>query len=340
MRLLSYITKSIFGLFDSKKPDNKVLIVGGVVCENFPTHEDIHADQPTPTEKEKRISTHPPQPPSPQHNSERQNPIEEIQAKKGRLPKIDRFFTFLTASGKAKRTIQEYRYEFHWWTRKAEILKKTLYTIKISDIEDILEKIHPSTTRRKISFLRTLSKWYLREGKNRLYVEVSKFTVPKIPQRLPSDHGAKKFEEIKKQAKEFCEKQERVGIWFGLMLMCGLRISEIQTATIKDDHFIKVLGKGNKERLVPVPLWLLDSMNQIERDSKNGWAKNRNIVYRHVRKLGYKPHSLRHTYASELLRRGEKIETIRVLLGHTDISTTSIYARVNISADSALLLDS
>jgi integrase/recombinase XerD len=321
MRLLSYITKSIFGF---KKQNDDFQIINGVVRENPQKHEESHADQPPP----------------PQYNSEIQNPIEEIQAKKGRLPKIGRFFTFLTSAGRSKRTIQEYKYEFRWWTRKAEILKKTLYTINISDIENTLEKIHPSTTRRKISFLRTLSKWYLREGKNRLYVEVSKFTVPKIPQRLPSDHGAKKFEEIKKQAKEFCKKQERVGVWLGLMLMCGLRISEIPTATVKDDHFIKVLGKGNKERLVPVPFWLLDSMNQIERGGQNGWAKNRNIVYRHVRKLGYKPHSLRHTYASELLRRGEKIETIKVLLGHVDISTTSIYARVNISADSALLLDS
>jgi integrase/recombinase XerD len=340
MSFLTNIPKSIFGFFNFKKPSDDFRIINGVVCENTPSNQESHADQPPPSEKIKRISTHPSQPPPPQSNSEIHNPIEEIQVKKGRLPKIDRFFTSLKASGKAKRTIQEYKYEFRWWTRQAEKQNKTLYTLNISDIENILAKNHPSTARRKISFLRTLSKWYLREGKKRLHIEVLKFIAPKIPKRVPNDLGSKKFKEIREQAKELCANQDRVGVWLGLMLMCGLRISEIQTVTIHNDKRIKVLGKGNKERLVPITDWLMDSIKQIERKGKNGWAKNRNIIYRHVRKCGYKPHSLRHTYASELLRREKNIEEISVLLGHEDISTTSIYTRVNISADSAQLLDS
>jgi integrase/recombinase XerD len=328
MRKIADIAKSIFGL--NKERDNYV-IIDGILYENEQLKQNNEEKAIIDDEKSKKTAKI--------KTEISEYDIEKLQ-RRGRLPKIERFWNFLTASGKAKRTIQEYKYEFGWWTKKAEKLNKTLYTLKISDIESILKDIHPSTARRKISFLKTLSKWYLREGKNRLYVEVSKFISPKIPQRLPSDHGAKKFEEIKKLSKELCDKKERVGIWLGLMIICGLRISEIQTVSVKDDIFIKVLGKGNKERLVPIPLWLFEALNKIKKNSQRGWAKNRNIVYWHVKKLGFKPHSLRHTYASELLRRGKNIEEIRVLLGHADISTTSIYARINISADSALLLDS
>ncbi len=102
MRFLINKAKSIFGF---KQPKDDFRIINGVVCENPPQHEESHADQSSPAEK-KRISTHPPLPPPPQSSSEIQNPVEKIPTKNGRLPKIDRFFSFLTASGRAKRTIQ------------------------------------------------------------------------------------------------------------------------------------------------------------------------------------------------------------------------------------------
>jgi len=315
-------TKSIFGL--SGRADETVIING------------------IPQAKHPKTKKEPPVVMGQNIEPEREENVQEKSGsiKRGRLPKIDGFWNFLIASGRAKRTVQEYRYEFNWWNKTAERLKKTVYTLNIAELEEILKNIHPCTVRRKISFLRSLSRWYLREGKNRLYVEVSKFVSPKIPERLPGDHGGQKFKEIRETARDLCEKKEPVGIWFGLMSMCGLRISEIQTAIIRDDVFIKVLGKGNKERLVPVPIWIIVVMHELDRDGRKGWAKGRHTIYSNIKKLGYKPHSLRHTYASELLRRGKNIEEVKVLLGHKDISTTNIYARVNISADSAELLDS
>ena len=315
-------TKSIFGL--SRRGDETVIIDGIPQIQKPEIEKEPPAvlGRKTETDQKKKIEG------------------ESGAIKRGRLPKIDGFWNFLIASGRAKRTIQEYRYEFAWWNKAAERLKKTVYTLSIAELEEVVKNIHPCTVRRKISFLRSLSRWYLREGKNRLYVEVSKFMSPKIPERLPGDHGGQKFKEIRETARNLCEKKEPVGIWFGLMSMCGLRISEIQTAVIRDDIFIKVLGKGNKERLVPVPKWIIVVMNELDREGRKGWAKGRQTIYSHIKKLGYKPHSLRHTYASELLRRGKNIEEVKVLLGHKDISTTSIYARINISADSAQLLDS
>jgi site-specific recombinase XerD len=170
-------------------------------------------------------------------------------------------------------------------------------------------------------------------------MEISKFVSPKIPTRLPGDMGENRFDELEGKAKELCKRKDRLGVWMGLMLVCGLRISEIQTAKVHDERFIKVLGKGNKERKVPALPWVLEAMANIDRDGKKGWAKGRNTIYRHVRKLGIKPHSLRHTYASQLMREGGKIEKIKDCLGHIDISTTNIYARTDVPYEYALLLD-
>ncbi len=310
-------TKLVFGL--GKKDTS--LIIGGIPQE-------ILAPKIEEPLQKKQL-------PEPQKPTQK----EEPEFRKGTLPKIERYWQFLKVTGKGTRTIQEYRYEYRWWERKASDIKKSIYALKVTDIEDSLIGIHPSTVRRKVSFLKGLGRWYLREGKAKLHTEVSKFITPKIPERLPGDHGQKKFIELRHQARELCEQNERLGVWLGLMLLCGLRISEIRTAKVKDERFVQVIGKGNKERLVPALNWLLNAMNRIKGAERGGWVKSRYVIYQHVKRIGYKPHSLRHTYASELLRRGKNIEEIRVLLGHADISTTSIYARVDIPFDAAELLD-
>jgi len=267
-------------------------------------------------------------------------PAEVFAIKKGRLKSIKKFWNHLSATGKSKNTIKEYRYDSNWWFKKAQDINKKVYLLNVVDMENILIGMHPCTVRRKIAFLRTLAKWYLREGKANLWVEVCKFISPKIPEKLPGDHGATEFKKIRDLAKEQVKEIKREGIWLGLMLMCGLRISEIKTAQIKDDKYILVLGKGNKERLIPAPYWLIEAMKKMPEEETRGWKKSRGTIYATVKRRGYKPHSLRHTYASELVRRGKNIEDIRVLLGHADISTTTIYAKVNIPSDTAQLLDS
>ncbi len=175
----------------------------------------------------------------------------------GRLLRIEKFWDHLKAAGKGARTIKEYKYEYAWWSSAVKAEKKAAYSLKVDEIEGSLKDLHPSTARRKTAFLRRLAKWYLRHGKNRLHVEAAKVISPRIPHRLPGDLGRKKFVELRGQARTWCEVDGREGIWLGLLLMCGLRVSEVQTAKALDEEFIKVLGKGNKERKIPAPGWLL-----------------------------------------------------------------------------------
>jgi site-specific recombinase XerD len=333
MNKLIQKSKELFGLVSGGRLKEE-RVVNGIPQDAPPLN-----NEPGELETIEKVVEQEAQEPGKDPRLDSEDEAEIIEITPGRLPSIDKFWNFLAVSNKSKRTIQEYGYELKWWTEQAQSLKKTPYTLKLADMESLLTGIHPSTTRRKFAFLRVLAKWYLREGKNRLYLETTKFISPKIPELLPGDRGEKRFVKMRELSKELCVKGDRVGVWCGLMLMCGLRISEIKTAKIKDEKFIEVLGKGNKGRMIPAPVWLLEAMAKIPRERRGGWAKSRKTIHPYIKKLGYKPHSLRHTYASELKRRGKNIEDIKILLGHANITTTSVYAKVDVPADVALLLD-
>jgi site-specific recombinase XerD len=255
------------------------------------------------------------------------------------MPSLERFWTFLEAAGRGTATVREYRWDAGWWERHARRRGRTVYTVSVGDVEAIIRGVHPATARRKIAFLRVLAKWLLREGSPRLHEEVGKVIGPKLPKRLPGDKGAQAFVQLRERAQRWCHEGKREGIWLGLMLMGGLRVSEVASAS-SIDGTVNVLGKGLKERLIPIPSWLGEAMAIQQREGRGGWAQDRRVIWRAMRRhqVG-KPHALRHTYASELLRRGKPIEEVKVLLGHEHISTTILYTNINVPADAAELLD-
>lgn len=267
-------------------------------------------------------------------------PGEEKPNKQGRLPAPARFWAFMEVAGRGKRTLKEYRYELKWWEKKARQAGCTVYTLRLRDIEASLKDLHPATTRRKASFLKVLAKFYLRENFPRLHTETSKVVSPRMPDKLPRDRGREAFIKLREQAKEWCRNGKREGVWVGLMLMAGLRISEIKTVTPIGDGRIQVIGKGQKEHVVPATDLLLQTLERIPRTGRGGWAQGRGVIWKGLSKAGIKkPHSLRHTYASELMRRGRRIEEIQVLLGHASVATTNIYAKSQVPAGVAELLD-
>ncbi len=139
---------------------------------------------------------------------------------------------------------------------------------------------------------------------------------------------------------------------------CGLRVSELIDLKISDlyfsENFIKVTGKGNKQRLVPVSDinkrcindYLLNSRSKIKIVEKysdilflnrNGSKLSRAMIFTIVKNLSKKseikkitsPHTFRHSFATHLLENGADLKTIQQLLGHESITTTEIYMHLD-----------
>lgn len=183
----------------------------------------------------------------------------------------------------------------------------------------------------------------------------SNLTVNRSEKRLPvyatQDEISKLMSIFNDEVPEDLFKHTILETIYGL----GLRVSEccnLRTNQINiDEGFVKILGKGNKERLVPIPgntkdlmklylmnvrpLWLKKSSNfffinkkgkKIYREYVEKMIKNCLIEANIDKNLT--PHKLRHSYATHLLQGGADLRAIQELLGHSDISTTEIYTHV------------
>lgn len=259
--------------------------------------------------------------------------------KKGRVRDIEGFYISLQSASRSKITIQGYRYDLKWWAKVAEQKNTSIYNLKFKDIEEILSEMDINTKKRKVSSLKQLGKWYLREGYPNLNIETQKIVVGRGKIRLPKAKSQEEFKEIKEHGKKLLEEGKREGIWILLMITCGCRIGELESV-VTSDKSITVIGKGNKERMIPCPDYLLKALKTFQDDGRGGYKRKRRVVDRALRNIGYSHlHTLRHTYATVLHNRGLNLEEVSKLLGHSDISTTQIYAKTKINEGVTNLLE-
>ncbi|CAB1071239.1 Site-specific tyrosine recombinase XerD [Olavius algarvensis Delta 1 endosymbiont] len=141
-----------------------------------------------------------------------------------------------------------------------------------------------------------------------------------------------------------------------LLYAAGLRVSELVNLKLQDINleagFVRVLGKGSKERLVPIGTHARDKIDSYIEMARNSLLKNRASSYlfvaraaKPITRQGFwkllrkyaalaqlhkkvTPHSLRHSFASHLLEGGADLRAVQVMLGHVDIATTQIYTHV------------
>ena len=232
--------------------------------------------------------------------------------------------------------------------------------VTLKDINDYIKELGknglaPKSIARHITSLRELHKYLIKTEKIPINV-MDNYTGMKQTKHLPTVLKSDEIEKILDVNLDNVFKY-RDKAMLELMYGAGLRVSELVNLTIYsidlENDIILIEGKGNKERIVPLNPYAKEALlNYLEVRStliktKNGvpdklFLNNhgkgisrqgfnfilKNILEEKDIKTHATPHTLRHTFATDLLNNGADLKSIQALLGHEDISTTSIYTHV------------
>jgi integrase/recombinase XerD len=275
---------------------------------------------------------------------------------------IDSFVDALwLEEGLAKNTLQAYRRDlvlFAQWLHP-----QTLRQTEEADIQRYFAERHAqtraTTANRRLTVLRRYFRWALREqlvpADPTLRLEAAKQAL-----RVPKTLSEAQVEALLAAPDTSTPLGLRDRAMLELMYASGLRVSELVDLKVFDvslsEGVLRVMGKGSKERLVPfgqvalqwVQGYLSQSRNELlgprqtqdlfvtVRGRKAGHAMSRvmfwSLVKRYAQQAGIRaplsPHTLRHAFATHLLNHGADLRAVQMLLGHADISTTTIYTHV------------
>ncbi len=225
----------------------------------------------------------------------------------------------------------------------ASMIKSWLAEVKGDDISS-------RSIKRKISSLKSFFKFHLKLGHIKIS-PVATIIAPKISKRLPSFVAEKDMNTLLNTL-DFDDNWE--GKTERLVLLTfyhtGIRLSELINLPIQqiDFHYnqIKVLGKGNKERIIPITTELMSSLQEYLSErmtipseyntlfvTEKGKTLSRSRVYKLVKlNIGKvstihkkSPHVLRHTFATHLMNNGAELNAVKELLGHSSLAATQVY---------------
>lgn len=276
---------------------------------------------------------------------------------------LERFLNYITYEKRfSKHTTQAYekdieQYRLFLETQEADILSANHHHIRGWIISLMESGAETRTVNRKVSSLKTLYKFLVKE--NIIDVNPTYYLVtPKIPKKLPVFLEEAKLVQLLDSdvfAKDFFGLRDRLVI--ELLFGTGIRLSELISLNIfridLGERKIKVLGKRNKERIIPLTHTLVSLIQDYLFFKKNQFSDNNldtlivtnkgsaaypKFIYRIVKnylslistKSKKSPHVLRHSFATALLNAGADIAVIKELLGHANLASTQIYTHNSI----------
>jgi site-specific recombinase XerD len=256
---------------------------------------------------------------------------------------IERFLASPALSDSTRRAYAADLRDFSGWLRRRSIrldaVDVRVLSAYTSELGRGRRNLAPTTIARRLAAVRSLLRFAL--GAARV---PDAALAPRRPRRLPD---APKLADVELMLDAIAGDKPlavRNRALLELTYSCGLRSAEVVALDLADVDFeqeaVHVLGKGGKERVVPlgeeaahaVSVYLHAARPALARNAENALflsARGRRLDTSVLRRLLRNPHRLRHAYATHLLEGGADLRTIQELLGHASLSTTQIYSHVD-----------
>lgn len=265
--------------------------------------------------------------------------------------------------GLSKNTLESYRLDVNKLIAYLESNLITTGPIEINNetikrfVYELAKTVNSRTQSRVISGLRSFFDYLIFENYRKTN-PLEQIETPRIGRKLPDTLALKEIDLMVASIDLTNPLGERNRAIIETLYSCGLRVSELTDLKISDlffkEGFIKVTGKGNKQRFVPIgfntqkliKLYIhhtrsllnivsehMDTLFLNQRGKKLSRAMIFTIVKKLAQKVGIKksisPHTFRHTFATHLLENGADLRAIQMMLGHESITTTEIYMHID-----------
>lgn len=288
--------------------------------------------------------------------------MSELSQKRKMYSLVDEYLNFLAVEkGVSLNTLEAYSRDLVRYVEfEQDAGIKTIKDITSDDVITYLGSLRKggltaNSVNRGLAALRGFYKYLIREN---IVVEnpVANIELARVWMRLPDTLSMEEMNLLLRQPDTNTFSGIRDKAMLELMYATGIRVSELISLTINSINwqvgYLITIGKGKKERIVPIGKTAIDSLDRYVKDIRQKFLKktatnilflNRygrgltrqgfwKIVRKYVNKAGLQkkvhPHTFRHSFATHLLEGGADLRSVQVMLGHADISTTQIYTHI------------
>ena len=264
----------------------------------------------------------------------------------------------------SQNTIEAYRNDLRWLLAYVNYHGLKVETVKLEDLDNFSASLHdqritPRSQARILSGVRSFFKFLLLDG----FIDADPTELlvsPHVRNALPDVLSTAEVDRLEASIDLSKWEGQRNRAIIEVLFSCGLRVSELVNLKLSnlyvEEKFVRVTGKGDKERLVPISSRALDELNAWFTDrnamriksgeedyvflNRRGAHLTRTMILIMIKRQAVaagitktiSPHTLRHSFATALLEGGADLIAIQAMMGHEDIATTEIYTHIDTSS--------
>ena len=261
-------------------------------------------------------------------------------------------------------TIEAYRNDLRWLLAYVNFHELKVEEVKLEDLDNFSASLHdqritPRSQARILSGVRSFFRFLLLDG----FIDADPTELlvsPHVRNALPDVLSTAEVDRLEASIDLSKWEGQRNRAIIEVLFSCGLRVSELVNLKLSnlyvEEKFVRVTGKGDKERLVPISSRALDELNAWFADrnamrikpgeedyvflNRRGAHLTRTMILIMIKRQAVaagitktiSPHTLRHSFATALLEGGADLIAIQAMMGHEDIATTEIYTHIDTSS--------